>query len=154
MFIGNIDKIETSKIIKRAQRKRSIAERNVSLCQSTSRQYDPMSEDSSCSTELNGKMSKDEDYASSKFSVRRINSSKKTCDESVSKSFQSAKQLKLLSFSEACDRVRVSNRGAVLVSFSLMKDIIFYDADSDSIIMDKIKIQRERNSTRIAKQRE
>lgn len=156
MFIGNIDKIETSKMIKKAQRKTSIAERKVFLSQSTSRHDDPMSEeeDGSSSSELSLKLSKDEDYVPSISSVTRINSSKKTCDKSISKSSKSFKKLKLSSFAEACDRVGVSNRGAALLSSSLMEDITFHNTDSASVIIDKNKIQRERSNTRIAKQRE
>lgn len=158
MFLGNIDKIETSKIIKRSQRKISIAETKVSLSQSTSRKDDPMSEeDTSSSSELSVIISKDEDYVPSSSSVRRINLSKKTCDDSdegLSKSSKSSKKLKLSSFAEACDRVGVSNRGAALLSSSLMEDITFHNTDSASVIIDKNKIQRERSNTRIAKQRE
>ena len=71
-----------------------------------------------------------------------------TCSVSSPPNYKIFKNKSLSSYAEACDRVGVSDRGAALLSTSLLEDIGFVDTDSPENIIDRNKIRRERRHRR------
>jgi len=140
MFIGGLDPARTSKTqelqeINRWNKTRE--ELNNILDLSATVSGSGVSSSQSSSTEIDDS----DEFLPPKTSMKRI--------MAASKSMSVMKKAKSLPcFAEACDRVGVSDRGAALLSSSLLEDIGLVAAENEESVIDRNKVRRERNSMR------
>jgi hypothetical protein len=152
MFIGSVDVNVTKKLQKRTARE-AVSEPTRS---EISIETISLTSDSS----LNSESDLDE-FVPPKRTLKRLrhedeDSFEESFDDSVtgvsSSKLPASKIPKTLTnFAIACDRVGVSDRGAALLSSSLLEDISITESTikSPNIILDKNKIRRERSKTRL-----
>jgi hypothetical protein len=147
MIIGGVDKTTTDMLRKREARKN-----NNSLLGAPSTSSGPAlevsTEDSfsSDSTESTMSIQSDDEYVPSRKTMNKMKDCESSSQNNESVTPKTSKSLQ--SFAEACDRVGVSDRGAALLSTSLLEDIGLVDNENMSEVIDRSKVRRERKSYR------
>lgn len=137
MFVGSKD-VRTSNVLrKREERKMRHEEVPIPSTSAAANQVQMLESDDTLSAE-----STDDEFIPPKSSMKRICFDNTACDESKmfsnkKKEIVTAKSKSLPFFAEACDRVGVSDRGAALLSTSLLEDFGVVKRNSLDNVIDR-----------------
>ena len=139
MFIGGVDIITSTKIQQRQDRRNRNKTGEPSGENLFSSKDISTSENSSTEPEEEA-----DDFIPPKTSMKRMMTSSALSGEGSSSTPPKKKQNKVKSypcFAEACDRVGVSDRGAALLSTSLLEDIGIVATENEDNVIDRSKVK-------------
>lgn len=144
MFIGNIDIAATQKI-RRAEKRKLQEEVRKSTVQYTG--LPRKDTDGSVTDESN---TEDTEISGEPLTSHCFVPEPSTSSGNKSSKKESSKQmrLKLPTLAKICDRYGVSSRAAAAISSAVLKDIGVITQDNSSKVIDKCKVQRERQKSR------
>ena len=150
MFIGVCDPTNTNLLRRREARKRKSEMGMCDLEDKNAEESKRVRLVSSSTEDSVDTSTSDDEFELPPASLARI--SKKQRDEASSSTQESAltlcKTKSLPCFAEACDRVGVSDRGAALLSSSLLEDFGLIASEKKEYVIDRNKVRRERYNRR------